>query len=99
MIRKLKVGEVIREGDFIDFAGLKIDLCEDSEIVGENVDGESKPIFREIPDSFHALNLETLTISHMHAEDMKKSIAKSDLIAYANWILEVAEFIEEGDQL
>jgi hypothetical protein len=103
MIRKLKVGEVIREGDF--FTGTdnpNDDRFHYSKYNGLKVDTDIavSPIFREIPDHCSIKYKERQGYSIVSdAVYFTKDCDKESVKYFAKWLLEVAEFIEDGEQL
>jgi hypothetical protein len=103
MIRKLRVGEVIREGDFLtQYDTPESDrLIIPSDSLGDKVnqdDCDYSPIFREIPDNNTIIDHD----GEMYPIDAKYytlNFTSESIKARAQWLLEVAEFIEEGEQL
>jgi hypothetical protein len=109
MIRKLKVGEVIREGDFANVNGSEIGskVPVHSNWHGRKFDPDTfHPIFREIPDeinlsrvSFDITNMKDPIVRYLWRHSGSGYLSKNEVKELGNWLLEVAEFIEEGEQL
>lgn len=97
MIRKLKVGEIIREGDFYTAYGDPSGKRESIEpvwngwIIQDN-DMKDGQIFREIPDDYRTIDSYGQSLLfQVNDFDCFKAV---EIKEFAQWLLEIAEAME-----